>query len=271
MSPKGSKPSTNSLSILLAANAGVLNSEVLQNCRIYADRIQHHLDEMQHEVDTLLPWLALLNAPPTLFVQPALSPALAESWADLQQALPPAPRLDEIEAICRAGQRQVQHLSAQIAATTTPVAEAVRMAQAWCTRLAEQLQVAQTAAKTLIESYVTLAETADRLTTDMEFGFLFDAQRQLFHIGYNVDAGTLDQNYYDLLASEARIASLVAIAKYDVPQSHWIHLGRPLTRLDTGEEALLSWSGTMFEYLMPPLLMHSYPDTLINASAICQH
>ena len=65
----------------------------------------------------------------------------------------------------------------------------------------------------------------------MEFGFLFDPQRQLFHIGYNVDAiRTLDQNYYDLLASEARIASLVAIAKYDVPQSHWIHLGRPLTR-----------------------------------------
>ena len=59
----------------LAANAGVLNSEVLQNCRIYTDRIQHHLDEMQHEADTLLPWLALLNAPPALFVQPALSPA----------------------------------------------------------------------------------------------------------------------------------------------------------------------------------------------------
>ncbi len=108
---------------------------------------------------------------------------------------------------------------------------------------------------------------ADRLTTDMEFDFLFDAQRQLFHIGYNVDAGMLDQNYYDLLASEARIASLVAIAKYDVPQSHWIHLGRPLTRLETGEEALLSWSGTMFEYLMPSLLMHSYSDTLIHASA----
>ena len=105
----------------------------------------------------------------------------------------------------------------------------------------------------------------------MEFGFLFDAQRQLFHIGYNVDAGTLDQNYYDLLASEARIASLVAIAKYDVPQSHWIHLGRPLTRLDNGEEALLSWSGTMFEYLMPPLLMHSYPKRLMRRQRPGKH
>ena len=252
---------------VLAANAGVFSSEVLQNCRICVDRIQHHLDEMQHEVDSLLPWIAELNAPPTLFMQPDLSPALAEAWADLQQALPPAPSLTEIEAICRAGQSQAQHLSAQIAAESALVSEAVKSAQAWCTRLAEQLRGAQTAAAALIESYVTLAEVADRLTTEMEFDFLFSAQRQLFHIGYNVDAGTLDQNYYDLLASEARLASLVAIAKYDVPQSHWIHLGRPLTRLDTGDEALLSWSGTMFEYLMPPLLMHSYPNTLINASA----
>ena len=215
---------------LLAANDGVLNSEVLQNCRIFSNRIQHHLDEMQHEVDTLLPWLALLNAPPAIFVQPALFPALAGSWADLQQALPLAPRSDEIESICRAGQSRAQHLSAQIAATTPHDSEEVKIAQAWCTRLVEQLQVAQTAAETLIESCVTLAEAAGGLTSDMEFGFLFDAQRQLFHIGYNVDAGTLDQNHYDLLASEARIASLVAIAKYDVPQSHWIHLGRPLTR-----------------------------------------
>ncbi len=253
---------------LLEANPGMLTSEVLQNCRIYINRIKHHLDEMQHEVATLLPWLALLNAPPTLLVQPILPVRLAASWADLQQALPPSPRLDEIEAICGAGQRLAQDLSAQIEAATLSDPDAVTTARAWCALLIEQLQVAQTAAHTLIESYVILAESAGGLTSDMEFGFLFDIHRQLFHIGYNVESNTLDQNYYDLLASEARIASLVAIAKYDVPQSHWIHLGRPLTRLDTGKEALLSWSGTMFEYLMPPLLLHSYPDTLIHASAI---
>ena len=252
---------------LLTANAGVLSSEVLENCRIYADRIEHHLDEMQHEIDTLLPWVALLNTPPDYFARPELPPSLAESWSALERALPSSPRSDQVEAICRAGQNQVEHLSVQIASMETPISEAGELAQIWCARLAKQLQVAQTAAKTLIESYGTLAEAANRLTIGMEFGFLFDAQRQLFHIGYNVDAGTLDQNYYDLLASEARIASLIAIAKYDIPQSHWIHLGRPLTRLDTGKEALLSWSGTMFEYLMPPLLLHSYPDTLIDASA----
>ena len=79
---------------LLAANARVLSSEVLQNCRIYFDRIQHHLDEMQHEVATLLPWVALLNTPPAMLVQSAPSSALAESWIDLQQVLPTSPRLE---------------------------------------------------------------------------------------------------------------------------------------------------------------------------------
>ncbi len=258
---------------LLTANIGVLSSDLLENCRIYADRIQHHLNEMQHEVDTLLPWLALLNAPPALFAQTTLAPTLASFWAELVQLLPmAAPRLDEIDAICRGGQQQAQQLSAQIE-TMTPLASHEmetqrKLAQEWCVQLIEGLAMAQTAATNLIKSYTLLAETADRTIKDMDFAFLFDAQRQLFHIGYNVDAGALDQNYYDLLASEARIASLVAIANDQIPQSHWIHLGRPLTRLDTGEESLLSWSGTMFEYLMPPLLLHSYPDTLIHASAV---
>ncbi len=99
------------------------------------------------------------------------------------------------------------------------------------------------------------------------FGFLFDQQRQLFHIGYNVTAEKLDGNYYDLLASEARIASIVTIAENEVPPSHWLHLGRPLTQVD-GTRALLSWGGTMFEYLMPALMMRSYEGTLLQQSCL---
>ncbi len=101
----------------------------------------------------------------------------------------------------------------------------------------------------------------------MDFGFLYDRQRKLFAIGYRLaDAegpGRLDESSYDLLASEARLASFWAIAKEDVPQEHWFHLGRPLTSVD-GQAALLSWSATLFEYLMPMLLMRSYPDTLLD-------
>ncbi|MCZ7666745.1 MAG: hypothetical protein M5U34_05700 [Chloroflexi bacterium] len=99
----------------------------------------------------------------------------------------------------------------------------------------------------------------------MDFSFLYNPQRHVFHIGYNLENGRLDENYYDLLASEARIASLVAIAKRDVPPKHWLHLARPLTQLPEGL-TLLSWSGTMFEYLMPPLLTNSFPGTLLAQS-----
>ena len=101
---------------------------------------------------------------------------------------------------------------------------------------------------------------------EMDFQFLYHPQRRVFHNGFNLDTGQLDNNYYDLLASEARIASIIALAKGEVPQSHWLQLGRPLTRVE-GLYVLLSWSATMFEYLMPPLFLRSYPGTLLADSA----
>ena len=97
----------------------------------------------------------------------------------------------------------------------------------------------------------------------MDFSFLFDVERKLFPIGYNVTASHRDDSYYDLLASEARLASFVGIAKGDVPQEHWFRMGRTLTRVDHGR-ALISWTGTMFEYLMPLLVMRNYPATLLS-------
>ena len=114
-----------------------------------------------------------------------------------------------------------------------------------------------------------LAARAVALFDGMNFRFLYDPQRQLFAIGYRLaDAegpGRHDASYYDLLASEARLASFLAIAKGDVPESHWFHLGRSVTSV-RGAPVLLSWSATMFEYLMPLLVMRSYPDTLLDES-----
>ncbi|UNK44094.1 cyclic beta 1-2 glucan synthetase [Luteimonas sp. S4-F44] len=101
----------------------------------------------------------------------------------------------------------------------------------------------------------------------MEYGFLFDRSRQLLSIGYDVDNRRLDQGHYDLLASEARLCSFVAIAQGQLPQDTWFALGRLLTEVD-GEATLLSWSGSMFEYLMPQLVMPSYPDTLLDQTAL---
>ena len=97
----------------------------------------------------------------------------------------------------------------------------------------------------------------------MEYGFLYDATTNLLAIGYNVTERRRDQSYYDLLASEARLASFVAIAQGQLPQENWFALGRQLT-VAGGEPILLSWSGSMFEYLMPLLVMPNFPNTLLD-------
>jgi cyclic beta-1,2-glucan synthetase len=119
------------------------------------------------------------------------------------------------------------------------------------------------------ERLESLSRRATAFADGMSFRFLYDAQRSLFAIGYRAaDAegpGRLDPAHYDLLASEARLASFIAIAKGDVPEKHWFHLGRAVTGVH-GTPALLSWSATLFEYLMPLLVMRSYPDTLLDES-----
>ena len=108
-----------------------------------------------------------------------------------------------------------------------------------------------------------IAQRSEEMFEAMQFGFLFDDARKLLSIGYRAADGQLDPNCYDLLASEARLASFVAIAKGDVPSSHWFRLGRPLTPVGRGS-ALISWSGSMFEYLMPALVMRSPANSLLS-------
>ena len=108
-----------------------------------------------------------------------------------------------------------------------------------------------------------IAETAQEMFDAMDFSFLFDESRKLLSLGYLAASGSLDTNCYDLLASEARLASFIAIAKGDAPPDHWFRLGRPLAPVGTGS-ALISWAGSMFEYLMPVLVMHSPEGSLLS-------
>ena len=108
-----------------------------------------------------------------------------------------------------------------------------------------------------------IAERARALAMAMDFTLFYDSRRRLMSIGYDVRSGRLDESSYDLLASEARLASFVAVAKGDVPVEHWFHLGRSLTTT-AGATALVSWSGSMFEYLMPVLVMASRPYSLLD-------
>ena len=108
-----------------------------------------------------------------------------------------------------------------------------------------------------------IAERAREYALEMDFKFLFDERRKLFSIGFSPSANVFDNSYYDLLASESRLSSFIAIAKDDVPVDHWFRLGRSLTAAG-GTRTLVSWSGSMFEYLMPALVLRTFPSTLLS-------
>jgi cyclic beta-1,2-glucan synthetase len=113
---------------------------------------------------------------------------------------------------------------------------------------------------------VALEDLSRTLALGMEFGFLYDSDRKLLAIGYQALEAVRDEYCYDLLASEARLASFVAIAKGDVPARHWFRLGRSVTPVVHGA-ALISWSGSMFEYLMPSLIMRAPAGSLIEQTS----
>jgi cyclic beta-1,2-glucan synthetase len=115
----------------------------------------------------------------------------------------------------------------------------------------------------LVARLEAVEATARTMSAEMEFGFLLDRERTLLSIGYRVSEGQLDPSCYDLLASEARLASFIAIAKGDIPSRHWFRLGRTVTSVEGGA-ALISWSGSMFEYLMPSLVMRAPAGSLLE-------
>jgi cyclic beta-1,2-glucan synthetase len=117
-------------------------------------------------------------------------------------------------------------------------------------------------ARTRISNIATLAQQCEELAR-FEYDFLFDKARHLLAIGYNVGESRRDASFYDLLASEARLSNFVGIAQGRLPQESWFALGRLLTN-SNGAPTLLSWSGSMFEYLMPLLVMPTYDHTLLD-------
>ncbi|MHB8963881.1 MAG: GH36-type glycosyl hydrolase domain-containing protein, partial [Saccharofermentanales bacterium] len=119
----------------------------------------------------------------------------------------------------------------------------------------------------LVSRIRNLIGQIDQIIRSTDFKALYDSRQGLFTIGYNPETQRPDFSKYDLLASEARQASFIAIAKGDVPQKHWFKLGRPLTIINH-LQALVSWSGSMFEYLLPELIIKSVPNSMIYQSCV---
>jgi len=130
--------------------------------------------------------------------------------------------------------------------------------------IGDHIAESRKAVQSRIKEIEWLSEQCRQLA-DMDFRFLYVPTRKLMTIGFNVDQNKPDEGFYDLLASEARLASYTAIVSGQLPREHWFALGRQLTSVG-GKAALLSWSGSMFEYLMPLIVMPSYPKTLLHQS-----
>ncbi len=158
--------------------------------------------------------------------------------------------------------RQIARLSLDLAGPLDAALAQAGEHRDWLTQLKQRIAEVSDRAAARMAAHEQLARTCLELS-DAEFGFLFDEARRLLAIGFNVAEHRRDASFYDLLASEARLASFVAIAEGQLRQEHWFALGRLLTGVD-GSPTLISWSGSMFEYLMPLLVMPTFDDTLLD-------
>ncbi|AJA47338.1 protein NdvB [Clostridium pasteurianum DSM 525 = ATCC 6013] len=133
----------------------------------------------------------------------------------------------------------------------------------WIDKLINILKNSKFEIQNFINRVENIRTRLNNMAEETDFKILFDEKRQLFSIGYDMETNIISNCYYDLLASESRQASFVAIAKGDIDQIHWFKLGRSMTFMGKGK-GLVSWSGTMFEYFMPLLIMKNYDDTLLK-------
>ena len=245
-----------------------LQAESLSELQLYLNLMHHQLEDMQRSLDLFAPWLSRLPDAQGANTQPGTTPAFMQTpaWQEFCTKLPiKLPSLGQAAEVYDHILTGLKNFQEKLKDEVIPVPALYEDGRAWCRKLKLDLLSANTAVTRLLNNYQEIAGKANATVTGMDFRFLFDEQRQVFHIGYNASTEQLDPSYYDLLASEARVASLIAIAKGDVPQSHWLHLGRPVTMVN-GKQVLLSWSGTMFEYLMPALFTKNYTGTFLSDS-----
>jgi cyclic beta-1,2-glucan synthetase len=257
---------------LIEVGRSAFDLAALEKLREVAAQVERHHIAVQRTISELIPWIPLFEHLPLRL----LEPEFIDLMVTLQANLPNNLTIKQVRPQTQSAMATIILLRRRLAnsdvfdkniseADSLRITGQVQAARDWLDELEQTLTCAQSNSDSLLSKFDLLLKRTEQYVEVMDFQFLYDKRRRVFHIGYNIDADQHDQNYYDLLASEARIASIIAIAKGDVPQVHWLQLSRPVTRVD-GSYVLLSWSGTMFEYLMPPLFLRSYPGTLLADS-----
>jgi len=232
-----------------------------EDARFWIGALVHQTQALTRDLQTLLPWSSILlriNAVQT----DSYNQEIALGFETVKHALNHVPAPSRITELCDQVLVQLSALRPQLEQSFTSRSNPEKVL-ADLLLLTKSLEQAAQPCRTLMARTSSLARLCERFMDEMEFGFLFDERLKVLTIGYNVSAGRRDESFYDLLASEARLASFVAIASGDVPQEHWFRLGRQLAAVN-GKRGLISWSATMFEYLMPLLVMRNYGETLLG-------
>lgn len=229
----------------------------------WANALQREAKQHRNDVLAVAPWLGVTDPPEGLWRQGATD---QDQWLmRLESELVALRRGCSLRTLAGLAMTVVATIDQVLAGSLVREDQVVideQAARDWLTRLRDGLLESSRCAGERIKSIKQLAEECNALA-DMDFTFVYDASREQFAIGYNVDEQRADVGFYDLLASEARLASFVAIAQGQLGQENWFSLGRSIT-VTHGGRALLSWTGSMFEYLMPLLVMPTYENTLLD-------
>ena len=206
------------------------------------DKVKHAISQFLRELQSFFPWTDILMEIPH---------ELKSISCELRDISTNTP----LDKLCN----ELLKIEERILKTNYKVSEEKEWSDEVCNLIRESICE--------INGFINKADSLNIRISNMaeatDFTILYDKKRQLFSIGYDTENETYANCYYDLLASEARQASFIAIAKGDIEQEHWFKLGREMILMDKNK-GLVSWSGTMFEYLMPLLIMKDYPNTLLN-------
>jgi cyclic beta-1,2-glucan synthetase len=203
-------------------------------------RLKSCLDAWSGCTDEFLGWVMRMNGPDP-----------APERVELVSQEVPSPSLRELAGVGGARSHVAEGFAAQAVQDEESTASPASMANA------------QQAAAKLVSRIERLTARIDELSAEVDLRFLYDTRRRLFAIGYNVSEQRRDGAYYDMLASEARLGSFVSIARGEVPVEHWLSMSRPYGSRGRAR-VLMSWTGTMFEYLMPHLFQRTFPNSLLE-------
>ncbi|MGO9410402.1 MAG: GH36-type glycosyl hydrolase domain-containing protein [Spirochaetia bacterium] len=221
----------------------------------WAGQLSKQSSAWRHIADRYLGWMEILSEMSEEQIA-SLGPEAAEAVrADLSNA----PSLSDLANGCVHCIPILQRMRDAAQASADPLS-------AWLDRVLQAFSTSRWLAGEILGLAERLITDCQRLSEQINMRFLYDPDRRLFSIGYNVSEGRRDAAFYDLLASEARLGSFVAIARGDVSFEHWFSLSRPYTSVGR-RRVLLSWTGTMFEYLMPLIFQESLPNTLLEEAA----